>query len=185
MIELDVSIDDRQIAIFFDQLRDRLSDMTPVMQDIGELMVDSTKQRFTAGQGPDGTAWAPKSEATIAAYMARGDTPDFRPLFGPSRRLSNEISWRVGPGGQSVEWGSSLIYAGVQQLGAQQGEFGARMGRTRPSEKRPQGQDYFMTIPWGDIPARPFLGVSTDDEDKLKSVLIEWLEGAGAAEKRD
>lgn len=171
MIEFDIDIDDRQIATFFGQLRDRLSDMTPVMQDIGELMVDSTKQRFIAGEGPDGTAWSPKSEATIAAYLARGDTPDFRPLFGPSRRLSSEISYRVGPGGESVEWGSSLIYAAVQQFGAVKGAFGTT--------------ERGASIPWGSIPARPFLGLSTDDEDKLKSLLQEWLESAASPAQGD
>lgn len=171
MIEFEIDIDDRQIATFFGQLRDRLSDMTPVMQDIGELMVDSTKQRFIAGEGPDGTAWEPKSEATISAYLARGDTPDFRPLFGPSRRLSSEISYRVGTGGQSVEWGSSLIYAAVQQFGAQKGAFGTN---ARGS-----------SIPWGNIPARPFLGLSTEDEDKLKSLLQEWLESASSPAQGD
>ncbi|MFN3662243.1 hypothetical protein [Yoonia sp.] len=45
MIDWDVKRVDSQIATFFDQLRDRLSDMTPVMKDIGELMVTVTKQR--------------------------------------------------------------------------------------------------------------------------------------------
>ncbi|MFN7004093.1 MAG: phage virion morphogenesis protein [Roseinatronobacter sp.] len=164
MIEWDVKVDDSQIATLFDQLRERLGDMTPVMQDIGELMITSTKQRFVAGQGPDGTAWEPKSDATIAAYTARGDTPDFRPLFGPSKRLSNEISYRVGPDGTSVEWGSSLIYAAVQQFGAAKGAFG----------EDARGS----SIPWGNIPARPFLGLSSDDESNLKAVLVEWLQSA-------
>lgn len=171
MIEFEIEVSDQQIATFFTQLRDRLGDMTPVMQDIGELMVDSTKLRFIAGEDPDGKEWAAKSEATIAAYKARGDTPDFRPLFGPSRRLSSEISYRVGPGGQSVEWGSSLIYAAVHQVGAAKGAFGET---TRGAK-----------IPWGNIPARPFLGLSSDDEDKLKALLQEWLESAAAAAQGD
>lgn len=166
MIEFDIEVNDDQIATFFTQLRDRLTNMTPLMQDIGEMMVDSTKQRFIAGEDPDGNEWAAKSEATIAAYHARGDTPDFRPLFGPSKRLSSEVSYRVGPGGQRVEWGSSLIYAAVHQFGAKKGAF----GETTSGGK----------IPWGDIPARPFLGLSSDDEDKLKALLLEWLESASA-----
>ena len=177
MIEVEFN-EGEQIAALFARLRAHLSDLSPVMQDIGEQQVAATRGRFLAGQAPDGSVWAPKSPATLAAQAARGDRADPRPLFGPSRRLSTEIFYRVAPGGASVTIGSSLIYAAVQQYGAAQGQFGARMGRTRPSEKRPQSQDYFFPIPWGDIPARPFLGLSDQGRSDIVAILTEWLESA-------
>lgn len=171
-----VEIDEASIVATLDRVARAVTDLQPVMQDIGEEMVVSTRERFTAGTSPDGIAWTPKSAATIAAYERRGDTVDARPLFGPSRRLSSEIAWQASPTG--VEWGSNLIYAAVMQFGAEQGAFGAQMGRTRPSETRPGSQDYFFPIPWGDIPARPFLGVSDEDRTSIISALEDWLKQA-------
>lgn len=177
MIEVDFN-EGEAITALFARIRARLSDLTPVMQDIGEQQIGATRARFLAGQAPDGSVWAPKSPATMAAQAARGDRPDPRPLIGPSKRLSSEIAYRVGPGGSNVTVGSSLIYAAVQQFGAAQGQFGAQMGRTKPSEKRKASQDYFFPIPWGDIPARPFLGLSDQDRTDIADILTEWLEQA-------
>lgn len=168
-----ITLKDEGVSKALADLGAALDDLTPVMQEIGEYLVSSTKDRFGAGEAPDGTKWAPKSETTIETYKRRGDRVDFRPLFGPSGRLSSEISYIAQP--ISVEVGSSLIYAAAMQFGAEQGAFGARAGRTRPSEKRPKSQDYFFHIPWGNIPARPFLGLSANDRTAIVDIVAEWL----------
>ncbi|TDE40933.1 phage virion morphogenesis protein [Antarcticimicrobium sediminis] len=149
------------ISGMLEQLATRLTDMTPVMQDLGELLTESTKQRFKDGVSPDGATWAPKSQTTIEAYEARKDKVDLRPLFGPSGRLSSEIHYVAGA--HSVELGSSLIYSAVQQLGADKGAFGS-MANDSP-------------IPWGNIPARPFLGLSDDDQIAITETIQSWLLG--------
>lgn len=174
MIEIEFKDDDIRDGLA--GLDAALTDMTPVMRDIGEYFVDSTRQRFAAGSAPDGTPWAPKSETTKAAYRRRGDRVDDRPLFGPSGVLSSTIFYQADS--DSVRWGSPMVYAGTMQFGAGQGAFGARMGRTRPSEKRKASQDYFFPIPWGDIPARPFLGISEEDHEAILADLTDWLERA-------
>lgn len=151
-----------RIVALFARLPARLADLSPVLADIGEQQVAATRTRFLAGRSPDGSVWAPKSPATLIAQAARGDRPDPRPLFGPSRRLSSEVHYRLGP--DRVEIGSSLVYAAVQQFGAAQGAF----GRTRRG----------APIPWGDIPARPFLGLSEDDRGAIAGILAERIEGA-------
>ena len=57
--------------------------------------------------------------------------------------------------------GSPLIYAGVHQFGAKKGAFGTT------SKGSP--------IPWGDIAARPFLGVSNDDEREIVDIILDHL----------
>ncbi|MGC9368702.1 MAG: phage virion morphogenesis protein [Paracoccaceae bacterium] len=155
-----IELNDAQISAMLDRVAHGLTDMTPLMQEFGEFLVESTKQRFKDGTDPEGNAWAPKSETTIEQYERRGDTVDFRPLFGPTGRLSSEISYEADADG--VRWGSNLIYSAVMQFGAGKGEFGS-MANGSP-------------IPWGDIPARPFLGVSADDRMALIDTGEEWLE---------
>lgn len=175
-----IELDDVDVISALERAARAVTDMTPLMQELGEMLVESTKARFPEGVSPDGTRWAPKSPATIDAYRRReakgkNSTLDFRPLFGPSRMLSSQIHYEATA--NQVEVGSNMIYAAVMQLGAAQGEFGARTGRTRPTEKRPKSQDYFFPIPWGDIPARPFIGLSGTDRSNIAEAVDEWLQG--------
>lgn len=47
------------------------------------------------------------------------------------------------------------------QEGASQGEFGT--------------SNHGGSLPWGDIPARPFIGVSADDRDVILDILRDYL----------
>ena len=149
-------------------LANTMDDMSPVMQDIGEYLLKSTRERFPKGEAPDGSKWAPKSPITLAAYGARkSNRVDARPLFGPTGLLSQQFSYTAAP--DSVEWGSNRIYAAVMQSGAGKGAFGTT-SRGSP-------------IPWGNIPARPYLGVSDEDETQLVRIISDYLQSAadGAA----
>lgn len=159
MIEAEFKHDELTPAL--EALSKRLGNKRELMDELGELAVKQTKDRFPTGQAPDGTPWAPKSQATLDAYGAgKSNRVDRRPLFGPSGRLSSEIFHEAGE--DSVEWGSALIYAGVMQDGAAQGAFGS-MSNGSP-------------IPWGDIPARPFVGLSDENARALTEAIYEWLE---------
>jgi phage gpG-like protein len=136
------------------------------MQDIGEALVASTEKRFKDGTSPAGLPWAPKSPTTLAAYSARRLRADPRPLFGPSGILSTTIFYDVAPDGSSVEVGSNRIYSAVMQFGAAKGAFG----------QTSKGG----SIPWGNIPARPYLGLSQSDESEIVATINEWLDSLGA-----
>lgn len=165
-----IEIQDTLVTAALDELARNFGDLTRPMQDIGEFLTKSTKDRFASGVAPDGSAWAPKSETTKAAYRARGDKVDDRPLFGPSGSLSRLIYYDATA--TSVRWGSPMIYAAVMQSGAAQGAFGAWMGKDK------RGRDHFHHIPWGDIPARPFLGLSEADRTGVLEIIAEYLSGA-------
>lgn len=129
----------------------QLDDMTPLFDDIAEYMLDATRQRFIKGVAPDGTAWAPKRQSTLDRYRRLGYGALTRPLIGPGKALSRQIQRLVNKDGVVI--GSSLIYSEVQQSGAVKGALGTDR-RGRP-------------IPWGNIPARTWLGISRDDETAI------------------
>lgn len=56
--------------------------------------------------------------------------------------------------------GSGLIYAGTHQFGAQKGSYGSTS----------KGQP----IPFGDIPAREFLGLSYADREEIESTVSDY-----------
>lgn len=145
------------------EAQERLADMTPLYRSIGDALVDSTEDRFMAAITPDGRAWAPKRPSTIERYARMGQRGLTKPLLGPSGRLSNEIVKSYSR--TEVEVGSNLEYSGVMQEGAAKGQFGADR-RGRP-------------IPWGNIPARVWLGLSDEDERNIVDIVDEHLEPIG------
>jgi len=136
-----------------------LDDATPLYQDIGEYMIEATRQRFARGVAPDGTAWAPKKASTLERYKRLGYGSLTRPLIGPSKALSRQIQSIVARDGVTI--GSALIYSGVMQGGAPKGAFGTAK-RGHP-------------IPWGTIAAREWLGISRDDETAIVAIADEYL----------
>lgn len=157
-----LEINDTAANAALDELARQLADLTGPMQDIGEFLTKTTKDRFGAGTSPEGVPWAPKSEVTKERYRRQGDRVDDRPLFGPSGSLSSLIHYQATP--TSVRWGSPMIYAAVMHGGAAQGAFG-RTSRGGP-------------IPWGNIPARPILGLSDSDRTGVLEIIAEYLSGA-------
>lgn len=170
-----VEIDDKQVLAALNRLLETGADMTPAMQDIGEYLVTSTRQRFQDGVAPDGTPWAPNSQTTYLLYLDKfgssfgkktgrltktgaNRAAGKKPGLGETKQLSTKIHARATA--HSVEVGSALEYAGTFHFGAKKHSFTG--GKT----------------PWGDIPARPFLGLSEDDKAMVLDILQEHLEGA-------
>lgn len=136
-----------------------LENPQPMHDEIGDYMIQATRQRFLTGIGPDGKAWAAKSEGTLARYKRMGYGSLSRPLIGPGRTLSRQIKKFVSRDGVVI--GSALIYSGVMQRGARKGAFGSTKSG--------------LPIPFGDIPARPWLGVSEADGRKIVEIADEYL----------
>jgi len=137
MISIEVNDDAVQQAL--NRILESADNLTPFFQDVGEYMIHSTKERFGKGEAPDGTKWQANSELTLS--RKKGNDP----LIGETKGLSNDIAYALL--NDSMMIGSNKEYAAVQQFGAKQHEFGK--------------------APWGDIPARPFLGISDADRDAI------------------
>jgi phage virion morphogenesis protein len=150
-----IQIDDKEVNAALAQLAAALTNMTPVMQEIGEMLVASTQDRIQAGLTPDGVAFAPRSQTTLRRYAREGKS--FGNPLNQSGVLRGGIFHLAGP--DQVEVGSNAIQAAVMQFGAPKGSLGARS-------------------PWGDIPARPFLGLSETDRSGIADIVAEWIERA-------
>lgn len=144
----------------FEPLIARLSRMERInkgalLDVLGAEMESQTRRRIQEEKkSPDGTPW-PQWSATHAATRHSGQS-----LLQGEGNLLDSIQHVVT--GEQVEVGSNMVYAGVQQNGARQGEFG-RTSRNGP-------------IPWGDIPAREYLGLSAENTADLIAVANDWLD---------
>ena len=168
MTAFTITVDDARVMAYLGQLRAKSENMGPVLKSIGEDLVESTKQRFSTATAPDGTSWAANSAVTISRYLglARGShnkdgslskkgearQAGKKPLTGETRALGSQIHYQVI--GNTLEVGSSMEYAAMQQFGGTRSEF--------PNL-------------WGEIPARPFLGLSASDISGINQTVLDYL----------
>ena len=122
-------------------VRRRLSELAPALNEIGEVLLNSTRERFRSRKAPDGTPWAPLSEA----YAAR--KPKNRGMIlvleGQLMKTLNYEADRDG-----LLFGSPEVYAGTHQFGRAE----------------------------SNIPARPFLGLTAEDEAAIADILADYLD---------
>jgi phage virion morphogenesis protein len=144
-----IEVDDDDIRGALQRLLSATGDVSPALASIGEILVPSTRRRFSTKTGPDGEAWERNAEATIARkgrdnpLVEHGD-------------LSRQIAYQLA-GSDTLEVFSTLPYAAMQQFGGTKEEF---------------------PWLWGDIPARPFLGISDDDKDAILDEIQAHIEAA-------
>ncbi len=112
-----------------------------LLDEIGQYVVSSTRERASREVGPDGAAWA----ALTPRYLVRKQKK--RPAAGILRfnnhMLGDQLSAQLD--GDSVLVGTNAIYGGAHQFG------------------------------YGGIPARPWLGFSSDDEEGILGITQEHL----------
>ena len=74
-----VTIDDAEVKQALTALAARIDNMQPVMQEIGEDIMERTKRRFGTSTGPDGQRWQPNAASTVlAAGDRRADAAELR-----------------------------------------------------------------------------------------------------------
>jgi len=174
-----IQISDKSVLKALERVRLAGVQPSTMLKEIGEDLMSSTKARFLASTAPDGSKWEPNSPVTVSRYLAgrsgmltqkgsltkkaNGLMANKKPLIGRSKQLSRSIDYDVRKALLLV--GSTVKdYAGTQQFGAKRGEFGTT---TRGGN-----------IPFGDIPARPFLGMSSADTASALRVVEKYLRRA-------
>ena len=150
-VRIRITLDDAEVRTALNRLLRAGRDMTPLMRDIGEHLLTTTRERFADETAPDGTPWAPLTEST-----KRRKRRNAGKILTERGFLRGNLTYRAGP--DEVLVGSPSIYAGTHQFGAARGAF-----RASPP------------IPFGDIPARPFLGVSGDDASEIRGLVNDYL----------
>lgn len=161
-----IDLDDAKAQAALSELTKRGTDLRPLMQELGEYLSETTKQRFQTSTAPDGSRWAPNAPATYLSYLGKykgsfgtsgritkagaGRASGKKPLIGETGRLSSEIYYRAD--GRSVEIGSGLVYSAIHQFGGEAG-----LGRKVR------------------IPARPYLGLSEQDRSAIGEIAASYL----------
>lgn len=158
-VQLQVTFEDSAFRGALDALFRAGADLTRPLKDVGSHLVSETTERFRQSKGPDGVAWA---------AVGRGGKP-----LVDRGHLRDSITYAVTP--SEVQVGSNLIYAAIHQFG------GTIHARNKPylAFSVGRGSDAaHVRVKSVEIPARPFLGLSTDDELEIGEIFMDYLEGA-------
>lgn len=141
-VNIRIDINEGEVLRVLGEIARRAADLTPAFQDIGEALLNSTKDRFAEQQAPDGTPW----EALSPAYQERKKkNKDL--ILVLDGYLHDTIRYQASA--EELRVGTDRIYGATQQFGD----------------------------PRRNIPARPFLGLSEDDQTMVLEVLREYLLG--------
>ncbi|UJB63616.1 phage virion morphogenesis protein [Acidovorax sp. YS12] len=143
-------------------LVDAINDPSPLLAELGEYGLRSTRARFKTQTAPDGTAWA-----ALQPWYQREKRRNKNRILTLNGYLRGQMTWQL-VGDRTVEIGSNLPYAAVHQFGATIKPRAAKVLMFRGHVAKS------VTIP-----ARPYLGLSDDDRSEIVERALEWLSHAG------
>ena len=157
-MKIDIEIKDQKALQALNFLARLGYDPSPVMQAIAGVLADNIEEAFQSEQSPEGEAW-------LRRCRIRQSNSERSPVIGQGQklqqtgRLANSITSSFGR--DYAVAGTNVIYAATHQFGAKKGSFGSdRYGRP---------------IPWGDIPARPFLGLSSEGRREIEEIIALFI----------
>jgi len=159
-----------------------LADPTPMLRDIGEYLLIAHDQRFANQASPDGTPW----QALSPAYLKR-KTKNQDKILVLDGFLKNTLRYQVG--NNELLFGTNRIYGAMMHFGgsidvaarSQQAYF-RQDGRTGDVgnqfvSKRKSNFAQWVTIGAYtiQIPARPWLGISGDENFAIAGIATRYL----------
>lgn len=162
-MNFEVRVEDAEVLAALRRLISLGRDATPAMRDIAALGESSTRLRFRSETGPDGRRWKPSLRAQV--HGGRTLTRD--------GHLAGSIS--ANAGSDYAEWGVNRIYAAIHQFG------GVIRAKSAGALRFKLANGGFATVRQVRMPARPFLGVSSDDSRDILDILQRRIEGAAHA----
>ena len=135
-----------------------LNDPSPLLAELGEYGLRSTRARFKTQTAPDGTAWA-----ALQPWYQKEKRRNKNRILTLNGYLRGQMTWQL-VGDRTVEIGSNLPYAAVHQFGSDRPQ---NLERLRHKEFIPRATT---------IPARPYLGLSDEDRSEIVGRTLEWLQ---------
>jgi phage virion morphogenesis protein len=154
-----ITVDDAQVMRWFEHLLAAGADLRPLMRDIGEALLRSTQKRFESGIAPNGEPWKELADGSKAHLYQTG-------------RMMSDIHATSGD-----DW--VRLTAGAKQ--ARWHQFGTKPYTIEPREAKalfwPNASHPWRRVHHPGLPARPFLGISQEDDDLITRLAFEHLTG--------
>lgn len=152
------------------QINRRFQNLRPVMNEIGDIGVMGVRGNFEAQGRP---RWKRHSAATIAR---RGIGANILIDRGMAGGLLGSIKHKAYD--KRVEVSAGKEYAAMQHFGAKKGEFGTvavRIPAHSRSGRPVRAHTRQMKLPWGNVPARPFMHITEPDRQEMLDALTDYI----------
>lgn len=174
-----ITVDDAQARAMLARLGE--PGTQDLMPRLGEYLQASTQKRFKAQTSPDGTPWAPLQPRYAKRKKYHKDK-----VLTLRGYLRSGIRYQV-TGAAEVEVGSNTKYAAIHQLGgsidqnaqSRKVRYRSVAGRVLFAGRKHKRGVAERWVTRGayqvNIPARPFLGISTDDDKEIRSIILDWV----------
>ena len=107
---MEIRVEDAELRRGLQQLETKLGDLPPFFRDIGEALLNSTRERFRSQSAPDGSPWA----ALSPKYRAR-KKKNASLILSLNGYLRGTLNYRAEK--DQLRIGSPLIYAATHQFG--------------------------------------------------------------------
>ena len=156
----------------------------PLMLQIAEDMKSKVNMRFRHSKDPNGVAWEPLKETTIARRKNNSSKPliDNGTKGGLMGSIHSEFTDNV------AIVGTDKVYAAMQNFGAKRGEFGSKLvdETVREHQRRRRGRTETVRqhrrtrrveSPWGNVPGRTFIGFSNNQRRDYATLIKKYLKG--------
>lgn len=157
---IEVSAESASIRTALGRATRALGNPETLLLSVGEELLNSTRDRFKSQRAPDGSKWA----ALLSAYQ-ESKSKNKDKILTLDGYLGGTLRYQVD--GNAIELGSGLEYAAIHQLG---GTIKPKRGRALRVGNRLVGSVK--------IPARPYLGVSADDEVRILELAQDFMQNA-------
>lgn len=106
-----ITLDASPVIEFLHSLRNKIDDLTPVMDSIGQEMETRVSNRFETQTDPLGVAWSPWAEATKKSYPEDGNGRLLDRYGDMLASLAHEADE------SSVTYGFAMPYAAYHEFG--------------------------------------------------------------------
>ena len=151
--------------------KDSLMDLTPFWDSVGMVMFKRTMRHFQQEQSPDGVKWKPLSAARIRQRNKRHKGGRMK-ILTDTGELRRSVAYKAFK--SRVIFGSVLKYAAIHQFGGTVTVRKEGVYKNNYGPGKPKGGSY--SYRWNvNIPARPYLGVTEEDKNKVLSMMKEYL----------
>lgn len=162
-----ITFDSSRVSVALERLAERMSDHGPVLKAIGDALVESTKRRFDTGTSPDGNPWPENSPVTMDLAEKRRTG---KSRIGGEKRYGNKPLLDTGTLKRTINYQveGDTLYVGTDRFSEEWpgGAAVLQFGTTHA------GRGNTITIP-----ARPFLGISVEDENVIEKTVMDYISG--------
>lgn len=175
MPEITITMDGAdEVRKALQEMSQRVSNMRPMMKAIGDRIAEQTKRRFEAGgPAPSGQAWA------------KPKTPNPKRIrtLTVSGQLRDSIHYQL-IDNNTVAIGTNKVYGAIHQLGGAitQGARSELFQRNRSkkgsfTKGTIAGRGFTFKDRTINMPARPYLGLSTADSNEILGIINDYIAG--------